>query len=44
MRILVAVLGVAVFAATQPGPYFRDIGKEAGITASFPNGGDKSKA
>jgi hypothetical protein len=39
----VAVLGVAVFAATQPGPDFRDIGKEAGLTASFPNGGDKSK-
>ena len=43
MRILVAVLGVAVFAATQPGSDFRDIGKEAGITASFPNGGEKSK-
>jgi hypothetical protein len=43
VRILVAVLGVAVFAATQPGPDFRDIGKEAGITASFPNGGEKSK-
>ena len=43
MRILVAVLGVAVFAATQPGSDFRDIGKEAGLTASFPNGGDKSK-
>jgi len=43
MRILVAVLGVALFAATQPGPDFRDIGKESGLTHSFPNGGDKSK-
>jgi hypothetical protein len=43
VRILVAVLGAALFAAIQPGPDFRDIGKEAGITASFPNGGEKSK-
>ena len=32
-----------MFAATQPGPDFRDIAKEAGLTASFPNGGEKSK-
>lgn len=43
MRILLAVLAGALFAATQPGPDFRDIGKEAGLTASFPNGGEKSK-
>jgi len=43
VRIFVAVLGVALFAATQPGPDFREIGKESGLTASFPNGGDKSK-
>ena len=43
MRVLAAVLAVALFAATQPGPDFRDIGKEAGLTASFPNGGETSK-
>ena len=44
MRALWAGLAVALFAATQPGPDFRDIGKQAGLTASFPNGGDKTKA
>jgi hypothetical protein len=39
----VAVVAAALSAATQPEPGFRDIGKEAGLTASFPNGGDKSK-
>jgi hypothetical protein len=34
---------LALFAAAQPGPDFRDIAKEAGLTASFPNGGEKSK-
>ena len=43
MRMLAAVCAAALFAATQPGPDFRDIGKQAGLTASFPNGGDKSK-
>jgi len=43
VRVVAAVLAVALFAATQPGPDFRDIGKEAGLTASFPNGGEKSK-
>ena len=43
MRILVGVLAVALWAATQPAPDFRDIGKAAGLTASFPNGGEKSK-
>ena len=38
-----AVCAAALLAATQPGPDFRDIGKQAGLTASFPNGGDKSK-
>jgi hypothetical protein len=44
VRMLAAVCAAALFAATQPGPDFRDIGKQAGLTASFPNGGDKSKA
>lgn len=43
MRVLAAVVGVALFAATPPGPDFRDIAREAGLTASFPNGGEKSK-
>lgn len=44
MRLLWATLAAALLAATQPGPDFHDIGKEAGLTASFPNGGDKTKA
>ena len=43
MRLVAAVLPLALFAATQPGPDFRDIAKEAGLTDSFPNGGDKTK-
>ena len=43
MRILEAVLAAALWAATLPGPDFGDIGKAAGLTASFPNGGEKSK-
>jgi hypothetical protein len=41
--VLAAVCAAALLAATQPGPDFRDIGKQAGLTQSFPNGGDKSK-
>jgi hypothetical protein len=44
VRLLWATLAAALLAATQPGPDFHDIGKEAGLTASFPNGGDKTKA
>jgi len=44
VRMLAAVCAAALLAATQPGPDFRDIGKQAGLTASFPNGGDQSKA
>jgi hypothetical protein len=35
--------GLALVAATVPSPEFRDIAKEAGLTQSFPNGGDKTK-
>ena len=44
MKLPAAVLCAALLAATPPGPDFRDIGKQAGLTASFPNGGDTSKA
>ncbi|MGA3028009.1 MAG: CRTAC1 family protein [Bryobacteraceae bacterium] len=44
MRLLAAAaLALAFLAATPPGPDFRDIAKEAGLTDSFPNGGDKTK-
>ena len=42
MRVAaIAVLALAVAAAQVP--RFRDIAKEAGLTDSFPNGGDKTK-
>ena len=42
MRVAaIAVLALAVAAAQAP--RFRDIAKEAGLTDSFPNGGDKTK-
>ena len=37
----IAVLAFAVTAAQTP--RFRDIAKEAGLTHSFPNGGDQTK-
>ena len=40
---VVLIAAVAVLAAATPGPDFRDIGKQAGLTASFPNGGDQNK-
>jgi hypothetical protein len=44
VRLLAAAaLALAFLAATPPGPDFRDIAKEAGLTDSFPNGGDKTK-
>jgi hypothetical protein len=44
VRLLAAAaLALTFFAATQSGPDFRDIAKEAGLTDSFPNGGDKTK-
>jgi hypothetical protein len=44
VRLLAAAaLALAFLAATPPGPGFRDIAKEAGLTDSFPNGGDKTK-
>jgi hypothetical protein len=43
VRRLAAVLVLSLSAATQPGPDFRDIAKEAGLTDSLPNGGDKTK-
>ncbi len=43
MRVLAAVLVLALLAGGQTGPDFRDIGKQAGLTHSFPNGGDKTK-
>ncbi len=36
-------LPLAVAAALPPGPDFRDIARDAGLTASFPNGGEKTK-
>jgi hypothetical protein len=32
-----------LLATAQPGPDYRDIAKEAGLSATFPNGGEKSK-
>ncbi len=43
MRVCAAAVTLALLAATGQEPEFRDIGKEAGLTASFPNGGEKSK-
>ena len=44
MKVFAALAAaLALFAAAQPGPDFRDIAREAGLTASFPNGGEKSK-
>ncbi len=38
-----AITALILFAAGFEGPQFRDIASEAGLTRSFPNGGDKSK-
>ena len=38
-----ADLPFAVAAALPPGPDFRDIAREAGLTAPFPNGGERTK-
>jgi len=43
VRFVAAFLAVALCAAAPPGPDFRDIGMEAGLTASFPNGGERTK-
>ena len=43
MKATAFIAGVALFAATVPSPEFRDVAKEAGLTQSFPNGGDKTK-
>ncbi|MGA2600502.1 MAG: CRTAC1 family protein [Bryobacteraceae bacterium] len=43
MKAIAFIAGVALLAATVPSPEFRDIAKEAGLTRSFPNGGDKTK-
>jgi enediyne biosynthesis protein E4 len=37
------VLCSVLFAASPPGPDFRNIGPRAGLTAIFPNGGSQSK-
>ena len=41
--LLAAALALVLSAATPPGPDFRDIARESGLTASFPNGGEKTK-
>ncbi len=38
-----AIAVLALVAAAAQAPRFRDIAKEAGLTDSFPNGGDKTK-
>jgi hypothetical protein len=43
VKALAAAAAVALLAGAPPGPDFRDIAKEAGLTDSFPNGGDKTK-
>jgi hypothetical protein len=43
VKAIAFIAGVALLAATVPSPEFRDIAKEAGLTRSFPNGGDKTK-
>ena len=43
MRVA-AIVVLAFTAAAAQAPRFLDIAKEAGLTHSFPNGGDKSKA
>lgn len=43
MKAIAFVAGLALLAATVHNPEFRDIAKEAGLTQSFPNGGDKTK-
>ena len=46
MRFLAAALTLATLAEPRPsgsGPDFRDIAREAGLTSSFPNGGEKTK-
>ena len=44
MKVFAALAAaLALLAAAPPVPDFRDIAKEAGLTASFPNGGETSK-
>ena len=43
MKSIALPLALAFFAASPRAPDFRDIGKEAGLTHTFPNGGDKTK-
>jgi len=42
-RLFSALSALALFAASVQPPQFRDIAREAGLTDSFPNGGDKTK-
>ena len=42
MRIA-ATVALAFAATAAQAPQFRDIAAEAGLTHSFPNGGDKTK-
>jgi len=41
--LLALFAAAALWAAVAEGPDFHDIAKQAGLTASFPNGGEKSK-
>lgn len=43
MKALAAVSAAVLLASAAPGPDFHDIAKPAGLTDSFPNGGDKTK-
>ena len=43
LRLLLTLSALALLATSVPSPQFRDIAHEAGLTDSFPNGGDKTK-